>query len=284
MAGGETMLKIGDFSTLSKISIHMLRHYDRLDLLVPAHVDHESGYRYYSENQLTDANRIQALKSMGLGLSTIKEIVNQYQDNESLAGYLGVQVTAKHEELKELKRQINQLETTIRALRNNESLLRYSIEVKQIPQRIVASTRGVIPAYNHEGELWKVLIDTLGIQHIPAAGLSYDMAIFHDEGFVENGIDVEVQKTVAGRGIDTDQVKFKDAPSMLAAVLTYEGEYGQIAEIGELIANWVQDNHYEFCGSHFNIYHISPATEKDRRKMVTEVGFPIQKLLFSNAV
>jgi len=156
--------------------------------------------------------------------------------------------------------------------------------VKQIPQRIVASTRGVIPAYNHEGELWKILIDTLGIQHIPAAGLSYDMAIFHDEGFVENGIDVEVQKTVAGRGIDTDQVKFKEAPSMLAAVLTYEGEYGQIAEIGELIANWVQDNHYEFCGSHFNIYHISPATEKDRRKMVTEVGFPIQKLLFSNAV
>lgn len=38
------MLRIGDFSTLSKISIHMLRHYDKLDLLVPVHVDHETGY------------------------------------------------------------------------------------------------------------------------------------------------------------------------------------------------------------------------------------------------
>jgi len=45
-----------------------------LQMLVPAHVDHESGYRYYVENQLTDANRIQALKSMRLGLSTIKEV------------------------------------------------------------------------------------------------------------------------------------------------------------------------------------------------------------------
>jgi len=108
------------------------------------------------------------------------------------------------------------------------------------------------------------------------------MAIFHDEGFVENGIDVEIQKTVTGRGVDTEQVKFKEAPSMLAAVLTYEGEYRQIAQIGEMIANWVQDNHYEFCGSHFNIYHISPATEKDRSKMVTEVGFPIQKQYFKS--
>ena len=270
------MLKIGDFSTLSKISIHMLRHYDKMGLLVPAHVDHESGYRYYAENQLTDANRIQALKSMGLGLGTVKKVVNQYQDNQSLAGYLGIQVTAKLEAQKELKRQINQLETTIRALQNNEDLLRYSIEVKQIPNRIVASTRGVIPAYDYEGELWKVLVDILDSQRIPAASLSYDMAVFHDEGFMENGIDVEVQKAVVQKGIDTDQVKFKNAPSMLAAVLTYEGAYDEIAQIGELIANWVQDNHYEFCGSHFNIYHISPATEKNWSKMVTEVGFPIQ--------
>lgn len=33
------MLKIGDFSKLSRISIRMLRHYDELGLLVPKSTD-----------------------------------------------------------------------------------------------------------------------------------------------------------------------------------------------------------------------------------------------------
>lgn len=66
------MLKIGDFSLLSKISIHMLRHYDEIGLLKPIHVDDFTNYRYYDEKQLSVANRIQSLKGMGLSLSTIE--------------------------------------------------------------------------------------------------------------------------------------------------------------------------------------------------------------------
>ena len=89
------MLKIGDFSKLSKISIYMLRHYDKLGLLVPAHIDEDSGYRYYEEKQLTIANRIQALKAMGLGLNEIKDVIYQYRDNQSLADFLKIE-TAKN--------------------------------------------------------------------------------------------------------------------------------------------------------------------------------------------
>lgn len=45
------MLKIGDFSKLSRISIRMLRHYDEIGLLVPASTDSFTGYRYYGEAQ-----------------------------------------------------------------------------------------------------------------------------------------------------------------------------------------------------------------------------------------
>ena len=65
------MLKIGEFSILSKISIYMLRNYNEIGLLVPAQTDDFTGYRYYNEDQLPIANRIQALKSMGIGLNTI---------------------------------------------------------------------------------------------------------------------------------------------------------------------------------------------------------------------
>ena len=38
-----------------------LRHWDDQDLLKPAHVDRESGYRFYTITQLYDVNRILAL-------------------------------------------------------------------------------------------------------------------------------------------------------------------------------------------------------------------------------
>ena len=49
------MLKIGEFSKLSRVSVRMLRHYDEVGLLAPSEVDPMTGYRYYSERQLITA-------------------------------------------------------------------------------------------------------------------------------------------------------------------------------------------------------------------------------------
>ena len=59
------MLKIGEFSKLSRVSIRMLRHYDELGLLTPETIDPYTGYRYYSASQLVRMNRITALRAMG---------------------------------------------------------------------------------------------------------------------------------------------------------------------------------------------------------------------------
>lgn len=55
------MLKIGDFSKLTRVSIRMLRHYDEIDLLKPVEIDPFTGYRYYSEEQLPVAGRMRLL-------------------------------------------------------------------------------------------------------------------------------------------------------------------------------------------------------------------------------
>lgn len=59
------MLKIGDFSKLSRVSVRMLRHYDEIGLLKPAKIDPFTDYRYYSEAQLPMICRITSLKDMG---------------------------------------------------------------------------------------------------------------------------------------------------------------------------------------------------------------------------
>ena len=65
------MLKIGEFSKLSRVSVRMLRHYDDIGLLHPAEIDRFTDYRYYSEAQLPTVCRITALKDMGFRLADI---------------------------------------------------------------------------------------------------------------------------------------------------------------------------------------------------------------------
>lgn len=81
-------MRIGEFSILARISIYMLRNYNESGLLVPKYVDEKTGYRYYSEEQLTVANRIQALKAMGFSLADIKHILENYTENKKLMNYL----------------------------------------------------------------------------------------------------------------------------------------------------------------------------------------------------
>lgn len=78
------MLKIGEFSKLSRVSVRMLRHYDEVGLLAPSEVDPMTGYRYYSERQLITAGRIAALRALGFGLSDTRELLRLYDDRAAL--------------------------------------------------------------------------------------------------------------------------------------------------------------------------------------------------------
>ena len=82
------MLKIGDFSKLSRVSIRMLRHYDEIGLLKPAETDPFTDYRYYSEAQLPTVCRITALRDMGFSLGEVRAILPIYHDRGQLDALL----------------------------------------------------------------------------------------------------------------------------------------------------------------------------------------------------
>ena len=92
------MLKIGEFSKLSRVSVRMLRHYDEIGLLKPAEIDRFTDYRYYREDQLPIAGRIAALKDMGFSLADIVRILEVYDDREKLDRFF----SARQEELENL--------------------------------------------------------------------------------------------------------------------------------------------------------------------------------------
>ncbi|MEJ2349229.1 MAG: MerR family transcriptional regulator [Anaerolineales bacterium] len=68
-------LSLGRFAQAAGLSRKALRLYDQLDILMPDYVDPESGYRYYSPDQLERARFIRLLRAMEMPLSDVRRVL-----------------------------------------------------------------------------------------------------------------------------------------------------------------------------------------------------------------
>ena len=69
-------MSIGRFARRAGLSIGALRHYADVDLLDPARVDPDTGYRYYAEDQLAPARRIALLRDLDVPLALIRDVID----------------------------------------------------------------------------------------------------------------------------------------------------------------------------------------------------------------
>lgn len=168
------------------------------------------------------------------------------------------------------------IETTIEKLGQPSSIPIYSVALKEFPKHNVISYRRKISTLDQEGILWEGLAQETASLHIQYSSPNLNIAIFHDEGFVEENLDVEIQKSVVGKYHDIKTVTFKIVEAFTAASLTFKGHYIKLPEANETIAHWIADNHYMINGPRFNIYHVSPETQSSFENMITEVCFPVK--------
>ena len=98
-------MQIGEFAKICGTKITVLRHYDKEGLLEPDYVDAFTGYRYYSDEQISIFFRISALKKAGFSLMEIKKILASEQTNEALLDLF----EKKQEELSVRLRQLEQI-------------------------------------------------------------------------------------------------------------------------------------------------------------------------------
>ena len=270
------MLKIGEFSKLSRVSIRMLRHYDEIGLLKPVYTDPESGYRYYGEDQLPAAGRIAALKDMGFSLSAIGQLLNCYDDRDQLKQHLCLKRSELLEQQHQIGYQLRLLETALMRLRKDEPM-HYDVTLKTFPRRYAATVRSTIPSYDMEGILWGILMRETAPLNMIDDDPCYCSAVFHDPEHKESDVDVEVQKTVKDRYSDTEHVRFRMLDPVTAASAVCKGAYDQMGGVMASVAQWITDNGYTFDGPAFFIYHVSPHETSNPEEYVTEVCYPVRK-------
>lgn len=269
------MLKIGEFSALTGISINMLRHYDKIGLIRPEKVDNLSGYRYYSKKQIIRANRVQVLKSLGFGLEEILKILNDDTIDERVKYYLEDKIKQKQENLSIIEKQIAQLQQALKELEFHGELS-LSVSIKRFPAYKVVSLRDIIHDFSEEGLLWERLHKICKENNIDYADEQFSMAITHSMDFKRRLFDTEVFRIVNQIGENIDGLRFSVLPETQAAVVAFQGRYSRMSDINRYIYSWTKENGYKILGKAFNVYYISPENESNPENFITEVCYPIK--------
>lgn len=82
---GNELFQIGEIAKIMGITRKAILLYEDMGLLTPAVKDQESGYRYYSADNMTQIRSIRSLQALGL---TLKEVAEYYYDTENMDVHL----------------------------------------------------------------------------------------------------------------------------------------------------------------------------------------------------
>jgi len=126
------MLKIGEFSRLSQVTIKTLHHYDELGLIKPAHIDPITNYRFYTVEQLPRIHRIMALKEMGLSLEQIGLMLDKELSTEQMRGMLHFKQAEIQQEMREAQRQLAMVEFRLRMIEAEINFPELDVVIKKL--------------------------------------------------------------------------------------------------------------------------------------------------------
>ena len=269
------MLSIGDFSRLSRIPVKTLRYYDEIGLFKPLEVDRFTSYRYYSASQLSQLNRILALKDLGLSLEQIAQVLHENLSLEQLRGMLRLRQAEIQQRMVQEQAQLTRVEARLKQIEMENIMPDYDVIVKNVEPQLVASLRDTLPSYQHVGQLFEELYTYL--QRYGADGLG--AAIWHDEGYKASDIDGEAVAYLKNPVPEGGRIKVYELPGAQMACVVHHGPYNTFSNAYHAALKWIEANGYKVVGpnSEVYLYNTNPVRQDDP-SYVTEVQFPVTKI------
>ena len=283
------MLTIGEFAWLSQVTVETLRHYDRLKLLKPVHLDRFTGYRYYSLKQLPRLNRILALKELGLPLSEIGRLLDQPIAADEIRAILQDKRSELETHIQETQARLARVEAHLRQIEMEGKMPDHEVLLKTVPAQWVASVREKMawqgqdilgPAITH---MFDEVGEHLDRQKVTPAGPG--IALWHESQFVhtdvnQEEIDLETAVPIKGPVPEGGRVKVREIPTSEVAYTVHHGDFSGLPRAKQALFAWMEDNGYRRAGAVREIYlyhHPDHATNEDSPHHVTEIQFPVKK-------
>jgi DNA-binding transcriptional MerR regulator len=272
------MFTIGDFAHLGRVSVRMLRHYDAVGLLPPAHVDPSSGYRFYTAAQLQRLNRLLALKDLGLTLDQVRVVLDEKLSVEQLHGMLSLRRAELRQQILADESRLRRVEARLRAIEREGAMPTDDVVLKPVPATRVARLTATAASYGPEDigpviqPLYPELMARLERAGVPITG--YGIATYApadgDEVLVQAGVTVSVSPS------DAFDFEVVDLPALSeAATIVHRGTMDDVDATYLAVAAWIEANGYRQHGFAREVY--LRYGEGDPADWITELQLEITK-------
>jgi DNA-binding transcriptional MerR regulator len=278
------VLRIGEFSRLSQVTVKALHYYDEMGLLKPAQIDPFTSYRYYSIDQLPRIHRIVAFKELGLSLEQIAVLLNAELSGEQMRDMLQKQRNEIQQRIDEEQARLAQVDFRLRMIELEDTMPDLDVIVKPVPP-IRALTFQVSKQVGNEAR------SMLQFQHEVEAAIAQGLfkmtgpiiQIYETEEFLAEFEDFEFLFPVDESQTDDvplatyGTLKLRTIPgvSMVASYVHHstndEGyDMPHVSEVMPVLRRWIVENGYRLCGTHRTVRHYGPFEHAEYRDWITE--------------
>ena len=275
------MLKIRDFAKLAEVSMTTLRYYDEIGLLKPISVDPETGYRFYTMDQLPHLHRILAFKELGLGLTQIVAILDEGISPEALQGMLRLRQAQLQQHLQAEQEQLVRIEARLRSLEQGSPLPIYEVVLKAV-KPITGVSLHLTTTDLMDRAHWSDAIDAL-LQRYGVKAIDHLLVLHAENEDEQTTRSVEIVAPVDWKNATTlttrseGRLTLCELPAFphMASIL-HQGPPALVQPAYQALGTWIENNAYTIVGPRRKICLHRGEHLDDT---LTEIQFPVEKVV-----
>lgn len=267
------LFSIGDVAGMFNLSVGSLRHYEEIGLLIPEHVDENSGYRYYSVRQFEALNTIRYLRALDMPLKEIADFLRNRNVSRIKDKLLAQKETVlkKEAELKRIERKIDNRLNVISDAENssfneiklvNKPACRIVRLSKSLKIRSFLDMEEPIRRLEQSQKEAVVFLGKVGVG-ISAEHLKNHRFDCYDEIFLL--LDDE----------DNFDGKTETLSETLCMTVRFHGSHTEAPEQYSRLTEYAETHDLKICGFSREITMIDYGITHDTDKFVAEIGIPV---------
>lgn len=263
-------LAIGDFSRATHLSIKTLRHYHRVGLLVPTEVDADTGYRWYTTDQIPTAQVIRRFRDLDMPLEQINAVLRAPDldtRNELISAHLA-----------SLEENLARTQSAVASLRDLLTGSSPAAEVghRQVGAAMTAAVTAVIaigdlvPWYSGALAELHATLDARGVRPAGPTGGIFAGELFTDEhGQATVFVPTTVEVPRLGR------VEPVVVPAAELAVVEHPGSLADVDRTYGSLAAYVATHELRLDGPIREYYLVGRQDTADEAQWRTEICWPV---------
>ena len=278
------MFRIGEFSKIAQVPASLLRYYNDIGLFIPIHCDRDTGYRYYSVQQLTQLNRIIALKDLGLSLEQVKRMVKDDISPDEIRGMLALKKAQIEQNIQTEAIRLRAVESRLQQLERKGQFQDDDVVLKTLPAQSFLSVRR---SFADIADALAVISDMeqAVTKSIEAKSLGRFVAVIYDDLFELKNIDLEFG-FLLNHHLDItiplssgSSMMVRELPHIETAVTAIRFGGPENAHLSySAIGTWAETHQYKLINPGREVFIVPPKPGHES-EMVVEIQLPVEAMV-----